>query len=180
MGLDAFLPRYDVRDVHSIDIEASPERVMSVARELKGRDVPLLTVLVALRSLPKVLSGRRPSPSRPIVGEFIRAGFVPLAERPDEIVLGAVGRFWQPNGGVRRIEPAEFGPLAEPGWAKGAFNLHALPAAGGATLLTTETRVLCTDPGALKRFRRYWRVIHPASAAIRIAWLRAIRRRATA
>ena len=60
MGLDAFLPRYDVRDVHSIAIEASPERVMSVARELKGRDVPLLTVLVALRSLPKLLE--RPPP----------------------------------------------------------------------------------------------------------------------
>ena len=31
---------------------------------------------------------------------------------------------------------------------------------------------------ARRSFRRYWRVIYPGSAAIRLAWLRAIRRRA--
>jgi hypothetical protein len=40
--------------------------------------------------------------------------------------------------------------------------------------------VLCTDAASRRRFRLYWRVIHPGSAAIRVAWLRAIRRRATA
>jgi hypothetical protein len=48
----------------------------------------------------------------------------------------------------------------------------------GRTVLTTETRVLCTDPGARRRFRRYWALIRPASGAIRVAGLRAIRRRA--
>lgn len=178
MTLDAFLPRYDVHEFHSITIEASPERVIAAARELTGREVPLFAVLMGLRSIPALLRGRRLSYTRSIVSEFARAGFVSLAERPDELVLGAVGRFWEPSGGLRRVEPSEFVALVEPGWAKAAFNFHA-QAATGATLLTTETRVRCTDPVARRRFRRYWRVIHPGSAAIRIAWLRAIRRRAT-
>jgi hypothetical protein len=180
MSLDAFLPRYDVRDSHSITIDASPERVIAAAREMRGSDIPLMVVLMAIRSLPALLRGRRLSYSRPVVGEFRRAGFIMLADRSDEVVLGAVGRFWEPSGGLRRVEPAEFKALAEPGWAKAAFNLHAAPTRGGATVLSTETRVLCTDAASRRRFRLYWRVIHLGSAAIRVAWLRAIRRRATA
>ena len=58
--------------------------------------------------------------------------------------------------------------------------MHAEPAPGGGTLLTTETRIQATDDQARRSFRRYWRVIYPGSAAIRRAWLRAIRRRAEA
>ena len=101
-----------------------------------------------------------------------------LAERPDELVVGGVGRFWQASGNIRRVEAADFAGFAEPGYAKTAFNLHALRAPEGGTLLTTETRIQATDDHARRSFRRYWRVIHPGSAAIRRAWLRAIRRRA--
>jgi len=179
MNLDAYLPRYDVREFHSITIHASPERVIAAARELRGRDVPLTTVLLGLRRLPTLLRGGRISLSRPLVSEFTRAGFVALAERPDELVLGIVGRFWQPSGGLRPVEPEQFQALTEPGWAKAAMNIKVTPAAPSGTLLTTETRVLCTDSASRRRFRRYWRLIHPGSAAIRIAWLRAIRRLAT-
>lgn len=37
---------------------------------------------------------------------------------------------------------------------------------------------LMTLRAACRSFRRYWRLIYPGSAAIRMAWLRAIRRRA--
>jgi hypothetical protein len=179
MPLDLYLPRYDVREFHSLAIDAPPERVIAVGRELRGSDSPLFVLLMGLRSFPSLLRGRRISYSRPLVGEFERAGFLALDERPDELVLGVVGRFWRPSGGVREMDPADFDAFAEPGWAKAAFNFRALPDAAGATLLTTETRVMCTDPASRRRFMRYWRVVHPGSAAIRIAWLRAIRRRAT-
>jgi hypothetical protein len=61
--------------------------------------------------------------------------------------------------------------------AKGAVSLR-VEGVAGRTVLTTETRVLCTDEGARRRFRRYWALIRPGSGAIRVAWLRAIRRRA--
>jgi hypothetical protein len=52
------------------------------------------------------------------------------------------------------------------------------PADGGAATVSTETRVLCTDPGSRRAFRRYWRIVRPFSGLIRIEMLRSIRREA--
>ena len=92
-------------------------------------------------------------------------------------LLGVVGRFWTPDGGIQRIAADEFVTFAEPGFAKAVFNFHAREVAGG-TVLTTETRIQGTDERARRTFLRYWRVVMPGSAAIRRAWLRAIRKRA--
>jgi hypothetical protein len=176
--LDEFLPDYDVNEVHSIRVAAPPNAVMAAVRSLTAREVPLLVALMAVRSLPARLRGRRRRPSGTILDGFLRGGFVALAERPHELVVGAVGRFWLASAEVRRVSAGEFTAFSEPGYAKAAFNMHAAPAPGGGTLLTTETRIQATDDEARRSFRRYWRVIYPGSAAIRLAWLRAIRRRA--
>jgi len=177
--LDEFLPHYDANEVHSTRVAAPPDEVMAALRSLTAREVPVLVALMALRSLPAVLTGRRRRPRRGTILEgFLRGGFVLLAERPDELVVGAVGRFWQASADVRRVSAADFAGFREPGYAKAAFNMHAQPAPGGGTLLTTETRIQATDDDARRSFRRYWRLIYPGSAAIRRAWLRAIRRRA--
>lgn len=172
--LDDFLPRYDVHEVHSTSISAPPEAVLAAIREVTAREVPLLVVLMALRAGPRA---RRLSASRTILSGFERAGFVPLRDGPEGLVYGGVGRFWRPSGGLRRVEPSGFATFDEPGYAKAAFSFELAPS-GERTLLTTETRVLATDVAAKRSFRRYWRLIHLGSAAIRIAWLRAIRRRA--
>jgi hypothetical protein len=178
MSLDEFLPDYDVNEVHSTRVAATPDAVLATARALTSRDVPLARALMAVRTLPARLGGKHREIDTPIIDGFLRGGFALLAERPDEIVLGGVGRFWQPSASVRRIEADEFAGFDEPGWAKTAFNFEARPAPGGGTVLTTETRIHATDEGARRSFRRYWRVIGPGSAAIRRAWLRAIRLRA--
>jgi hypothetical protein len=179
MPLDEFLPHYDVREVHSTAIAATPERVIEAARELTWRDVPLFAALMALRSLPALLAGHRASASHPIVEDFRRAGFVALAERPDELIFGAIGQFWKPTGGLRVVAPAEFRDLDVPGFAKTVFNFRAEPGPNRSVArLTTETRVLAADDSARRSFLRYWRVIHPGSALIRRVWLRAIRARA--
>jgi hypothetical protein len=77
---------------------------------------------------------------------------------------------------MARIDPERFREFSEPGWAKAAFNFR-VEEVEGRTVLTTVTRVFCTDEGARRRFRRYWMLIRPGSGAIRVAWLRAIRRR---
>ena len=172
--LDHFLPSYDVHEMHSTSISAPPEAVLAAIREVTAREVPLMVVLMALRAGPRA---RRLSAARTILSGFERAGFVPLRDCPDGVVYGGVGRFWRPSGGLRRLEASEFATFHEPGYAKAAFSFE-LESRGERTLLTTETRVLCTDEPARRRFKRYWRLIYPGSAAIRIAWLRAIRRRA--
>ena len=64
------------------------------------------------------------------------------------------------------------------GWAKAAWSFRVDPAPGGGATLSTETRILCTDPGSLRAFRRYWRLVRPFSGVIRIEMLLAIRREA--
>lgn len=178
MPLDEFLPDYDVNEIHSTRVAASPDAVMAAVRSLGARDVPVIVGLMALRRLPGLLRGRRGRPREGTILEgFIRGGFVTLADGRHELVVGGIGRFWLASAEVRRVSADEFTGFREPGYAKAAFNMHAHASPGG-TLLTTETRIQATDDHARRSFRRYWRVIYPGSAAIRRAWLRAIRRRA--
>jgi hypothetical protein len=179
MQLDRFLSHYDVREHHSISVHAPPATVLAEVLRMTPRDVPVMVALMAIRLVPEVLRGRRAvgPGDRPIIEQMERAGFVRLVEMDDELVLGVVGRFWRPSGGRGRISAEDFPGFAEPGWAKAAVNFRAVPE-GDHTLLSTETRILAADAGTRRRFQCYWRLIYPGSAAIRIAWLRAIRRRA--
>ena len=76
------------------------------------------------------------------------------------------------------IRDRDFKDLHRPGYAKIAMNFQVSPASNGWSTLSTETRILGTDATARRRFGRYWRVIHPGSAFIRVMWLRAIKSRA--
>jgi hypothetical protein len=180
--LDRFLHVYDVNEVHSARVAAPPADVLAAARAVTAREVPLLVVLMALRRLPAAVRRRRPSLAfraldRPLLTAVTRSGFVTLADRPDELVLGVIGRFWTADGGVLPVSAEGFEAFEEPGFAKAVVNFY-VREAGDGTLLTTETRIRGTDDSAKRSFRRYWRVVMPGSAAIRRAWLRAIRRRA--
>jgi hypothetical protein len=175
--IDDFLPTYDVNEVHSVTTRAAPASVMQAIRELTPREVPLLVALMAVRSLPAVLRGRRPPVRGRLLDGFRRAGFAELHAAPDELVFGGIGRFWRADGGLRRVEAYEFREFAEPGWAKAAFNFE-VERVGERTVVTTETRIAATDDASRRSFGRYWRLIGPGSAVIRVAWLRAIRRRA--
>jgi len=179
MLLDRFLPDYEISEFHSLRIDAPPDAVMRAARGLRPRELPLSVALMALRMVPALVRRRGPGLSleRPVIDQFVSAGFVLLAEEADELVVGGVGRFWSADGGVRRVARREFADFDEPGFAKSAFNLRVTHSAGR-TVLSTETRIKGTDEAARRGFRRYWRLVSPGSAAIRREWLRAIRRRA--
>ena len=182
MPLDEFLPDFDFNEVHSTSVDAEPGAALAAAREVTAREVPLLVALMAVRKLPAAVlrrdrDGMRRRLDAPILGGMTKAGFVPLAERPDEVVLGVVGRFWSLDSGIRDVSPPEFAAFEEPGFTRAAMSFHA-EAAGTGALLTTETRIQATDDDARRSFGRYWRVVHPGSALIRRAWLRAIRKRA--
>jgi hypothetical protein len=182
VSLDEYLPAYEWNEVHSTQVAAPPDRVLAAVRELTPREVPLLVALMAMRRVPEAILRRSAARLRrgldgAILDGMTGGGFVLLAERPDELVFGVVGRFWTTDSGVERVGAAGFAAFDAPGFAKGAMNFHAR-AAGGGTLLTTETRIQATNDSARRSFGRYWRVIGPFSALIRRAWLRAIRKRA--
>jgi Protein of unknown function (DUF2867) len=182
--LDEFMPEFDFNEVHSTLVAASPERALAAAREVTARELPLMRALMGLRTLPARVLGvvrRREDPPKvaggPVIGGMIRNGFVVLADREDELVVGVAGRFWALNSGIAHVGAEEFDGFDTPGHAKAVMDFHAERTPGGC-LLSTETRIKATDQAARRSFGRYWRVVHPGSALIRRGWLRAVKRRA--
>jgi hypothetical protein len=181
--LDEILGDYAWSERHAIDVAAPRAAVLDAVRALTADEMPLVRALMAVRSLPSRLRRRRrrpTGPARPVVEELTRSGFFPLGEDSGrELVVGIVGRFWQPCPVHAEIASADaFRAFDAPGWAKAAMNFSVEPLADGLTRLTTETRIAATDATARRRFRAYWLVVGPGSAAIRRLWLRAVRRRA--
>ncbi len=178
MLIDCFLPAGEVSSRHEVEVRAPAERVWAAARSLDLAGSPVVRALFALRSLPGILS--RKSVARRGLGMdmdgLLKTGFVILAEAPgEEIVLGLVGRFWTPNGGIVRVDPAEFAAFDRPGYAVAAWNFTVRGPAAGPVRLATETRVRLTDPSSRRRFRAYWTVVGPFSGLIRREMLRTIR-----
>lgn len=177
MLIDEWMPAFDAHERHQARIRAPREAVWEQVRRLDFGRPAVIRALMAVRSLPALLTryGRQKA-RQSAEGGLLRAGFVLLDERPnDELLLGVAGKFWRPSGNIARVTASELRHFDRPGFAVGAWNFT-LQGDGDATLLATETRVRCTDEASRRAFLRYWRIIGPFSALIRIELLRSIRR----
>jgi hypothetical protein len=180
-ALDRFLPSYRHNEVHETVIAASPEEVLRAVDSVTAREIPLAQVLLGIRSLPAVLLGRPPmgrGADRPILEV---GGFIVLERSAEELALGVIGRFWRlaTRDVVELAKPDDFVAFAGEGYAKAAINFLVVPA-NGKTRLRTETRIQPLGAEAARQFGFYWLFVHPGSALLRRAWLRAVRRRAEA
>ena len=158
------LPEWDCDERHGIRAAAPAARLLDAVREVTPAETPLLRALFRFRGLPA-------QTRRPIWEQLLAGGFLVLAEGPDEVVAGAIGRPWRVWEGLRR--DVDFASFAEPGHVRMAAGFRARDGE-----LVTETRVCATDDGARRSFRPYWLAIRPASAATRRSWLAAAARRA--
>jgi hypothetical protein len=182
--LDRLVPSFQAVERHSTTIAASPDQVWAALSQVTASELRMFRVLMGVRALPGRLA-RSPrarfDADEPLLGWAVRFGFSILGEDARrELVVGAIGQPWRLAGG-RGMAVAggqDFAAFDQPGYAKMAANFRLdLIAGGRATRLSTETRVACTDPSSARRFGRYWRLIRPASGAIRRSWLTAIKRR---
>jgi hypothetical protein len=171
MLIDEYLPRYDVTEFHELRIAAPPARTYAAIWEADLAASAVVKSLLALRALPSRLidpGGARRFSTRVTLRDVLRQGFCLLGEQAGrEVVIGVTGRFWKPTGNVAPTDPARFREPVPAGMARAAWNFIVAERAGGGSLLTTETRVLCADAAALRSFRRYWLVVGPFSALIR-------------
>jgi len=178
--LDDVLPRWHFGNHHAVVVAAPPAAVLAAAE----RWSPATDAPAAMRLLFRLRGFTPGTPGRGLRDALGGEGFAVVAERPGaEIVLGIAGRFWALHepAGIRRIADGDaFRAFAEPGTAKGAMSLRVEPLPGGRTRLATETRVLCLDAAAYRRFAPYWMLIRPFSGWIRGVMLRGIARRALA
>jgi hypothetical protein len=172
--LDDVMPRYVFRERHDIWVSASPPDAYEAVRAVTASEVRLLGPLMRLRTFGRW--SRRLDDAAPLIRDLEQIGFVCLGERTnEEFVYGAIGRFWSPTGN-RPVRTDDFAGFSRPGYAKAAMNF-AVGAERGGSRITTETRILGTDPEASRKFRLYWLLIRPGSGAIRRSWLKAIQRR---
>jgi hypothetical protein len=179
--LDEMIPSWQFSERHSTRVRASPERVYAAMESVTAGDIRFFQTLTSIRRF------GRPGPEsilnapdrQPIIKVATSTTFSVLAEeRNRELVIGTM--VVAPRGWRRRqlTGPDSFRVLEEPGFAKAAMNFRIEADSAGGSILITETRVYATDEKSRRRFARYWRLIYPGSALIRIEWLRAIKRKA--
>src|SRR5918992_1618402 len=128
MILDEHMPIWDVCERHSVQIGAPPDRALAAALDVTSRELPIMRLLMGIRTFPAVLVRRSQAGlDAPLLRRFERMGFGALGRSDDEVAYGGVGRFWQPAGGLRRVAPQDFAGFGEPGYAKAGFNFLVEP-----------------------------------------------------
>ena len=177
--LDRFMPLYDIVERHHVRVGAPPAVTLAAARDMDMRDSRLVRAIFRGRELTVGSAPSQPEPSGGLVAAVLAIGWGVLESQPDrEIVLGAVTKPWEPNPVFRDVLPREFASFAEPDHVKIAWTLRVDPADGGGCVFRTETRAMATDIDARTKFRRYWAMVSPGVAVIRLALLAAVKQEA--
>ena len=177
--VDRFMPKYEVREVHQTRVVAPADVTFSVAHDLDLQRSTIVRAIFTGREL--LMGGERSKREHPpgFLAEVLALGWRILAEEPGrELVIGAVTQPWKADVEFRGLEPEEFAAFKEPGYAKIVWTFAAKPLGEKASVFSTETRVVTTDPESRSRFRRYWSVFSPGILLIRYETLRLVRREA--
>jgi hypothetical protein len=168
------MPEFSLRFVQRVAVDADPERAFVCARALDLSDVSLVHKYLRLRSLPKRMRAwwrgkRRPGPETARLSDLASRvpGFNLLGELPrEEVVFGAIGKFWQPSQPLERVAPSAFRSFSAPGFGKLALALRIAPREFGGTWITIELRAQATDAATETQLKRAWLVIGRVAEAV--------------
>jgi hypothetical protein len=179
MNLDNVVPNPQYRLRHARALRAPPNLVWDELHRVTMAALPLSWTLEAMRLLPARLSGRRHQPLAR--RSFLEVTPVPVlfSERPDVVISAGLSQAWRLLGGMTppELDAAALRAWSQPGWIKVGMEFRLEPTRLG-TLLSTETRVLATDPRTRRAFASYWFLIRPSAGAIRREVLRTVAHRA--
>ncbi|TFV62067.1 UNVERIFIED_ORG: hypothetical protein E4P37_17905 [Bacillus sp. AZ43] len=179
MDLDEVLPNSHYVTRQSRWIDAPADVVWEELHAVRLSGLPVTVVLGAARFLPVLLSGKGFGELRD--RPFLEALPVPLlsSTEPESVVFGGVLQAWRLGGGESgpELDAEGLQQWMRPGWVKAAMDFRLTPARGG-TELSSETRVLATDPTTRRRFALYWAFVRPGSTAVRWEVLTAVQLKA--
>jgi hypothetical protein len=178
--LDRVSPAFQFNERHAIVVSAPAERVYKAMLDVRPDEIAGFRTLAWIRCLGRCEgeSILNPPVDTPVLTTALRTSFRKLAETPnEELVFGTLVAA-PPEAAARTWTLGAFVNLTDPGYAKAVMNFRLRPEGDSSTRLETETRVFATDPGTVRVFAAYWRTILPGSSLLRVAWLRAIKRRA--
>ena len=167
--LDDIAPQFQFRESHEIRVAASPERAYAAIKSVTANEIALFQTFTWIRRFGQdgKESIMNAPGDQPILDVAVKGGFALLAdEAPREIVFGTPVT----GAGSLRDDPRALFQIA--------MNFLVVPDGPAASVIVTETRVFAKTPAAVSAFTRYWRVIYPGSAILRVTWLRAVRARA--
>jgi|GEM_PF-1612474 len=169
------MPEYDVRETFLRFVAAPAEATMETACALEIESIPLVRVLIALRS---VLLHSRPGSRdrRGLVEQMTALGWTPFVRTPRTLVMGAITEPWAARPHFDAVDPATFAELGKPGRVKIVWSVEALRAGEDACVVRSETRAVATDDSSRRRFRLYWLAFGAGTAVIRVALLRRLAR----
>lgn len=173
MLIDKYLPSFHFNEQHSIIVNSTPNKILAAAAHYDTQSDFFYKIATILRELPHRILYRDNTQT---IKSFNMKQFTYLEKKNEqEIVFGLLGRFWQINYGLSPCQNTnDFISFNKPKSAKLALNFHVTPLKHEKTLLSTETRIFCTDKYSLRSFTYYWYLIRPASGLIRQRMLKAI------
>lgn len=91
--LDSFIPTFDIREHHTIRINAPANLVWQAAQAFDFEAVPLIRAIIGLR-LRFLGAARKPREPKPFLQESLEMGWGTLVDEPGRLYVG--GAFCQP------------------------------------------------------------------------------------
>lgn len=169
--LDQLIPEARLVEVDHVDVGVPPDRAWQVVRHADLGRSRFIRALFAIRTLPSRLVGREVDTAKLRIDDIAksdRSGFQILFESDAEVAVGAIGKVWELDIPFVDVEDGDaFARFAETGYAKVAWSLRVLSRGAHGARIVLEVRVSVTDEESWPRFRRYFRIIGPASRFIR-------------
>ena len=171
-ALDRLIPAPALLEIDRVELAVDASRAWNAVRDLDLAQSPLVRTLFAIRTIPDRLQGKA-TPLRLRLNDLMstpaKPGFQVLVEdAPHELAAGAIGKVWRPViPFVHVADAAAYAAFSEAGYIKVAWALRVVAERADTSRVEFELRVAATDEDALKKFKRYFRLIGPASRFIR-------------
>lgn len=177
--IDDFAPSADFNAVEHLLVGAPPDVAYSAIRQLDLLTIRSRVADLAMwvRGLPERLKRRVPPrvPTRLTFDDLVASGdWVLLGEQSgQEVIFGAVGRFWTPIVRWEPVSPEDFTEYGKPGRGKIISSFSVRPYGRGSSLVTYDIRTMINDPITRRVFAVYWSTVSPFIRVIMRATLRA-------
>jgi hypothetical protein len=179
-ALDALIPKPRLVEIDRVDVSAPAEVVWQHVRHGALARSRVTRGLFALRTLMDRVKHPVPQSGAwrldDMTSSADRPGFQILVDEPPrEVAVGAIGQVWRLRIPFAHVADARhYSSFAEPDVVKVAWSVRVSPRLRQGSHVELELRVDATGEAAWRKFRRYFRLIGPASRFIRRALLRSL------